>query len=92
MAMNPALHNRLGQRLPPARQGAHVPRSTFNVPPAPLPSPTHSTTSSFISVVFDDDFRKEPRDNYVAVREQLTELFEDWLVLLNESVGFFQLN
>ncbi len=55
MAMNPALHNRPGQRLSPARQPAcHVPRSPFNGPRSPLPSPTHSTTTPIFSLVAPD--------------------------------------
>ena len=53
--MHPALHNRPGQRLPSARQPAsHVPRSTFNIPRAPLPSPSYSTTRTTVSFVSPD--------------------------------------
>ena len=42
--MNPPLHNRPGQSLPSARQGAHV-------PPLPLPSLSFSTTTTIFSLV-----------------------------------------
>ena len=53
--LNPILHNPQGQSLPSTRQpAAHDPRSTFNVPRSPLPSPTHSTSRTTFSFVSGD--------------------------------------
>ena len=58
--MNPPLHNRPGQSLPAARQGAHV-------PPLPLPSLSFSTTTTIFSLVPPDP-ETSPNDAAIQPR------------------------
>ena len=62
--MNPALHNPPGLSLPPVCQAGHV-------PPAPLPSATHSTTTTVFSLVSPDP-KTSPLEEYA----------DRWMVVL----------